>query len=76
VSIAAASILAKTYRDEYMVKLHIEFPHYCWETNKGYPTSAHRNAIIEHGPCSFHRKSYRLYPLPKQLSLFDENEFK
>lgn len=69
-SIAAASVLAKTYRDEYMENLHIQFPVYSWNTNKGYPTSAHRTAIIENGTCSFHRKSFRLYPLPKQGKLF------
>lgn len=69
-SIAAASILAKTYRDEFMQKLHDQYPHYSWITNMGYPTIAHRKAIIEHGPCSFHRKSFRLYPLPEQGKLF------
>ncbi len=69
-SIAAASILAKTYRDEYMEKLHHQFPYYSWNTNKGYPTIAHRQAIIQHGPCSYHRNSFRLYPLPEQKTLF------
>ena len=69
-SIAAASILAKTYRDEYMEKLHNQFPYYSWNTNKGYPTIAHRKAIIKHGPCTFHRNSFRLYPLPEQGKLF------
>ncbi|MBK8502311.1 MAG: ribonuclease HII [Saprospiraceae bacterium] len=69
-SIAAASILAKTYRDEYMERKHHEFPQYGWETNKGYPTAQHRQAIIEYGPCPLHRKSFQLYPLPVQLELF------
>ena len=67
-SIAAASILAKTYRDEYMLQLHEEFPHYGWDKNKGYGTAVHRKAIIEHGPCMYHRKSFTL--IPPQLDLF------
>ena len=67
-SIAAASILAKTYRDEYMQELHKEFPHYHWNSNKGYGTLAHRQAIEEHGLCHYHRKSFRL--LPDQPELF------
>jgi ribonuclease HII len=67
-SIAAASILAKTYRDEYMQKLHAEFPVYGWNRNKGYGTADHRNAILEHGLCSYHRKSYNI--LPVQAPLF------
>lgn len=66
-SIAAASILAKTYRDEYMLKLHEEFPMYGWDTNMGYPTKKHRAAILEYGPCKYHRKTFRL--LPEQLVL-------
>lgn len=58
--IAAASILAKTYRDEMMEKLHKEFPDYGWINNKGYPTKAHRQAIREHGACKYHRHSFRL----------------
>lgn len=69
-SIAAASILAKTYRDEYMENLHNQFPYYSWNTNKGYPTIAHRKAIVVHGPCNFHRTSFRLYPPPEQGKLF------
>lgn len=69
-SIAAASILAKTHRDEYMRGLALEFPYYGWETNKGYPTTAHRKAILEHGDCPHHRKSFRLLPDPVQGSLF------
>jgi ribonuclease HII len=66
-SIAAASILAKTYRDEYMQKLHAEFPVYGWNRNKGYGTADHRNAILEHGLCSYHRKSYNILPLQAPL---------
>lgn len=66
--IAAASILAKTYRDDFMKKLHEELPHYCWNNNKGYPTAEHRQAIKKHGPSVYHRKSFRL--LPEQLKLF------
>jgi len=66
-SIAAASVLAKTYRDEYMDKIHEEFPMYNWKKNKGYPTKDHREAIKKYGPCKYHRMSFRL--LPEQLSL-------
>ncbi len=69
-SIAAASILAKNARDRYMVRLAKKFPDYGWEQNKGYPTSFHRDAIINCGPCKHHRQSFRLYPLPEQGSLF------
>jgi len=65
--IAAASILAKTYRDAYMIELHKEFPQYNWKQNKGYPTIEHRQAIKKYGPTPFHRKSFRL--LPEQLRL-------
>jgi ribonuclease HII len=58
--IAAASILAKTHRDEYMLKLHEQFPIYGWDRNKGYPTPYHRNSIKESGPSPLHRKSFRL----------------
>lgn len=58
--IAAASILAKTYRDEYMTSLHEKFPHYNWKQNKGYPTREHREAIRIHGATVFHRKSFKL----------------
>ena len=61
-SIAAASILAKTYRDDHMKKLAKEFPDYGWEKNKGYPTKAHRTAISIHGPTSHHRQSFKLLP--------------
>lgn len=66
-NIAAASVLAKTYRDEYMDKIHEEFPMYNWKKNKGYPTKEHREAIEKYGPCKYHRMSFRL--LPEQLSL-------
>ena len=59
-SIAAASILAKTYRDEYMLKLHNEFPHYSWNSNKGYGTRLHCAAIETHGQTKYHRKTFRL----------------
>jgi len=59
-SIAAASILAKTYRDAYMQKLHKKFPVYCWEKNKGYGTLDHRNAIEKFGICKHHRKSFSI----------------
>ncbi|WP_128545686.1 ribonuclease HII [Larkinella soli] len=59
-SIAAASVLAKTYRDDLMEKLAASFPHYGWEQNVGYPTPFHRRALREHGPCPHHRMSFRL----------------
>lgn len=59
-SIAAASVLAKTYRDDFMEKIHSEFPEYDWKTNKGYPTAKHRNAIDRYGISKYHRKSFRL----------------
>ena len=60
-SIAAASVLAKTFRDEYMEKIHFEFPDYGWNKNKGYPTSLHREAILKHGVTPYHRKSFTLF---------------
>ncbi|WP_350293807.1 ribonuclease HII [uncultured Croceitalea sp.] len=66
-SIAAASVLAKTYRDEYMLKLHEEFPMYNWVKNKGYPTKEHREAIRKYGLTKYHRKSFK--QLPEQLTL-------
>lgn len=66
-AIAAASILAKTYRDAYMLKLHDQFPHYNWKENKGYGTQAHREAIRRYGLCKYHRKSFKI--LPEQPSL-------
>ena len=67
-AIAAASILAKTYRDDYMNLLAEEYPQYGWQQNKGYPTKAHRQAISEHGITPYHRKSYNLFG-DGQLSL-------
>ena len=67
-SIAAASVLAKTHRDEYMRRIPLEYPHYGWEKNKGYPTRDHRAAIVAHGISPYHRKSFNLVG---QLSLFD-----
>lgn len=66
-SIAAASILAKTYRDEYMNRIHEEFPMYNWKQNKGYPTKEHREAIRKYGVTKYHRMTFRL--LPEQLKL-------
>jgi len=66
-SIAAASILAKTYRDDYMLQLAEEYPSYGWQQNKGYPTRAHREAISKHGITPYHRKTFTL--LPSQLTL-------
>ncbi len=66
-SIAAASILAKTYRDEFIKKLHEEFPHYGWQNNKGYGTLQHRKAIEEFGLCHYHRKSFNIRPVQVQL---------
>ena len=65
-NIAAASVLAKTYRDAYMEKIHKEFPMYNWKQNKGYPTIEHREAIKKYGITKYHRKSFRL--LPEQLT--------
>ena len=66
-SIAAASVLAKTYRDAYMLQLHAQFPNYSWDTNKGYPSKAHRERIKLHGFTPYHRKSFRC--LPPQLDM-------
>jgi len=66
-SIAAASVLAKTYRDEYMNIIHEEFPMYNWKKNKGYPTKEHREAIRKYGVTKYHRMTFRL--LPEQLKL-------
>lgn len=65
-SIAAASVLAKTYRDEFMEQIDLEFPQYKWKKNKGYPTKEHREAIKEFGATKYHRKTFKL--LPDQLS--------
>lgn len=72
-NIAAASILAKTYRDAYMEKLHEEYPMYNWKQNKGYPTQEHRDAIEKYGTTKYHRKSFKLYP--EQLELEFEESF-
>ena len=64
-SIAAASILAKTYRDDYMLKLHEEYPAYHWDKNKGYPSPAHRQAIHEHGTTPHHRMTFNLLGSPQ-----------
>ena len=69
--IAAASILAKTYRDDYMRELSRKFPHYGWESNKGYGTAEHREALKRHGTCKHHRQSFRLFGPPE---LFGEDE--
>jgi ribonuclease HII len=66
-SIAAASVLAKTYRDDYMMKLDAEYPNYFWKKNKGYPTKQHRDAIKKYGVTKYHRTSFRL--LPEQFKL-------
>ena len=66
-SIAAASVLAKTTRDKYMELLHRDFPHYNWKQNKGYPTKDHRRAIVERGSTEHHRKSFRLLNPQQQL---------
>lgn len=60
-SIAAASVLAKTFRDEFMEKLHNEFPQYGWDKNKGYPTSFHKTAILKYGITPYHRRSFNLF---------------
>ncbi len=66
-SIAAASILAKTYRDDFMENLHKRFPVYNWKQNKGYPTVAHREAVLEYGMSDYHRKTFAC--VPKQMEL-------
>jgi len=68
-SIAAASVLAKTYRDAYMLHLHEQYPRYGWNSNKGYGTPAHRQAIMEHVLCEHHRKSFQC--IPAQMDLFE-----
>jgi ribonuclease HII len=72
-SIAAASILAKTYRDEYMQRLHLEYPQYGWFNNKGYGTAEHRKSIAQHGLCPYHRKSFNI--VPTQLEIFEDENF-
>ena len=71
-SIAAASILAKTYRDEYMMQMHQHYPQYNWETNKVYASEAHRTAIVSNGLSLIHRKSFRCFPAEDEII---ESEF-
>ena len=66
-SIAAASILAKTYRDDFMQKIHKEYPMYHWDKNKGYPAKAHRDAIRQYGTTPYHRMTYNLLGDSQQL---------
>jgi len=66
-SIAAASVLAKTYRDDFMKQAAKAYPHYGWDTNMGYPTKLHREGIRQHGPCAIHRMTFQL--LPSQLEI-------
>ncbi|MFP4620030.1 MAG: ribonuclease HII [Bacteroidales bacterium] len=68
-SIAAASVLAKTYRDDYMVQLNKDYPEYGWENNKGYATARHKEALKKYGITPYHRKSFRLLPDGHQLEL-------
>ncbi|GAO42139.1 ribonuclease HII [Flavihumibacter petaseus] len=70
-SIAAASILAKTYRDDYMTRLHDDFPHYQWKDNKGYGTAVHREAIERFGLCEYHRRSFQINPLQQPVMFED-----
>lgn len=72
-SIAAASVLAKTYRDEFMVNLHYEFPQYQWNKNKGYPTVAHRAAINSFGITPYHRRSFKLVSNQMEIPFSDDN---
>lgn len=67
-SIAAASVLAKTYRDAYMRQLHQDYPFYSWVNNKGYGTLEHRNAITSHGICKHHRKSFNIQPIKEVVN--------
>ncbi|MFM7682562.1 MAG: ribonuclease HII [Bacteroidota bacterium] len=69
-SIAAASILAKTYRDDFMMEIDKEFPDYNWKKNMGYPTQEHREAIFKFGATKYHRMTFKLLPDPIQLSMF------
>lgn len=71
-NIAAASILAKTHRDEYMSTLHHEFPDYNWQQNKGYPTISHRKAVLEKGLSPFHRRTFNVSDPQLQLSFLEE----
>lgn len=72
-SIAAASVLAKTYRDEYMKNLHHEYPLYNWSNNKGYGTEEHRLAIEAHGLCKYHRMSFNINPQQLAINFEEEN---
>jgi len=69
-SIAAASILAKTHRDDYMEGLHLKYPSYGWDRNMGYPTRAHRKAILEHGLTPYHRRSFKLLDDQMQIDFY------
>jgi ribonuclease HII len=69
-SIAAASVLAKTFRDEFMEKIHFEFPEYGWQKNKGYPTTAHREALLKYGITPYHRKSFSLFDTQLKMEFF------
>lgn len=71
--IAAASIIAKTARDEYMNRIHEEFPMYNWKKNKGYPTKEHREAIRKYGITKYHRKSFKLLPEQYELDFTFKN---
>ena len=71
-SIAAASVLAKTYRDDYMQQLHKKYKRYGWERNKGYGTHEHRNAIEKHGLCKYHRHSFNIFSA-KLTEVYDDN---
>lgn len=73
-SIAAASVLAKTYRDEFMSSLHNEYIHYGWKTNKGYGTPEHREAIDKWGLCKYHRKSFNIYKFDFNEEISLENQ--
>lgn len=73
-SIAAASVLAKTYRDEFMCKIGAKFPDYFWDKNKGYPTKQHRDAIREFGVTKYHRKTFRLLPEQLKLDLYKKSD--
>lgn len=71
-SIAAASVLAKTYRDDFMLALHEKYPEYGWKQNKGYPTAFHRNAIVSFGISPFHRKTFKLFETQFSIDFGEE----
>jgi ribonuclease HII len=73
-SIAAASVLAKTFRDDYMLKIHADYPQYGWDRNKGYPTELHRKAIVAYGITEHHRKTFRLTDNQLTLNLNYQEE--